>query len=159
MVIGVRDEHREHDAPPEFGQILRGGCAVRAQHVRNLWIAPALTLHRSEHAHGGEVWNTSHAMVGCLAVEPGDKQHVVVGDPIQAELRRAKTGIAGELQCHGLPRDDPIVVLVPLREFGDQQGAAAVADRRLRTGTAQRRPRGKQEAEILGCFLVGQIPI
>ena len=159
MVIGVRDEHREHDAPPEFGQIPRSSGAMRPQRVRNLQVASLLTVYGAEHAHGGEVWNTSHAMVGCLAVEPGDKQHVVVGDPIQAELRRAKTGIAGELQCHGLPRDDPIVVLVPLREFGDQQGAAAVADRRLRTGTAQRRPRGEQEAEILGCFLVGQIPI
>ncbi len=143
MVIGVGDEHREHDAPPQFGQILRRSSSMRPQRIRNLRVAPPLPVHCAEHAHGGEVWNATHSVVGHLAVEAGDEQHIVVGDAIQAGLCRTKTGLAGELQSHGLPRDDPVVVLVPLGKLGDQQGAARVADGRFRTGTAQRRPPGR----------------
>ena len=65
---------------------------------------------------------------------------------LQFKIRGAKAGVAGKLQGHRLPRDDPVVILTPLGEFGDQQGAVRVTHGRLGTGSTKRRPRGEQEA-------------
>lgn len=58
MVIGVRDQDREHHATPELAPILPRRRAMLPNGVRYLRIAPAFTILRAKEAHRREVWHT-----------------------------------------------------------------------------------------------------
>ena len=80
VIVRVRHQDVEDDAPPELAQVFPRGRTVPAQCVGDVRVGARLALGCAQQAHGGQEGHP----VTAAPVEALDDQHRLPGDPLEA---------------------------------------------------------------------------
>ena len=146
MVIGVGDQHVEHDSPPKLAQVRGRAGGVIFDGLRDFQVAALLAVARSKHCHRADVADSSSG----LAVEAAHNQHRTAGDEVQLVRWDRDPGFVRERQRDLLPADHVPPIAGGRGELRDRKALHRVEDVRLGPGAAERARSVQQQPEVLG---------
>jgi hypothetical protein len=150
VIVDIRDQHVEHDAPPQLIEIARGRRAGALQDLRELEVAAGVSIargHRRERRHVRDA-------LGATPVEALDDQDRLLQHGRKLAPGDLDPGGLGHRECRGLPSGDRPLVL-GRRELRDRKPAPSIAHGRLRARAAERGPGSQEQREVVvGLLLV-----